>query len=57
MTLEVKHRHGQIIVIDTEGGAWWPNEAAAEQIATADDPEAEAIRICRDHPMCGTWCD
>lgn len=44
-----------ICVEDDEGGVWWPDEAAAEQIAAADDPEAEAVRICETEPNRGVW--
>lgn len=43
-------------VVDDRGGRWHPDEDAAAQIATADDPETEAIVICMDEPMRGTWC-
>jgi hypothetical protein len=44
-----------IVVVDSEGGIWWPNESAQEQIYCSADPDAEAIRICTNQPTRGTW--
>jgi hypothetical protein len=42
-------------VIDEDGGQWWPSEEAIAQINSASNPEAEALRICEEDPMRGTW--
>lgn len=42
-------------VVDDEGGRWWPNAAAMDQIENADDQGEEAVRICTEEPMRGTW--
>lgn len=42
-------------VDDAAGWTWVPSDEAAEQIAAAEDPEAEALRICREEPMRGRW--
>lgn len=44
-------------VVDLEGGAWWPDAGAADDIARAADPAAEAVRICASEPMRGQWRD
>ena len=54
-TLRTETRHDTITVRDVEGGVWWPSEEAHEAIWAAADPAAEALRICRDEPMRGTW--
>jgi hypothetical protein len=43
------------IVIDTDGGIWWPNADAESEIDASDDPEAKAIEICTTTPMRGEW--
>jgi hypothetical protein len=43
------------VVIDTNGGSWWPSDEAWQQIDDADDPAAEALRICEESPMRGVW--
>lgn len=47
--------NGTWTVRDEDGGRWWPNEEAANQIATANDPSVEALQICTDEPMRGKW--
>ncbi len=42
-------------VVDEEGGRWWPDEEAAAQIDASSNPESEALRICEEEPMRGTW--
>ena len=42
-------------VTDSEGGIWWPSDEAAEEIESAEDPKAAALRICEAEPMRGTW--
>ena len=42
-------------VVDPEGGRWWPNEATAEEIESAEDPAAKAVEICDREPMRGQW--
>lgn len=37
------------------GGRWWPDEAAALQIAESSDPAATALRICREADHRGEW--
>ena len=44
-----------IVVRDTEGGIWWPNEDALAEINASDDPEVSAIEICENEPMRGVW--
>lgn len=55
MSMIAQHYDGQIVVQDTDGGIWWPNEEAAAEIAAADDPEEVAIEMCESVPMRGTW--
>lgn len=43
------------VVRDANGGVWWPSDEASEAIEGAADPEAEALRICREEPMRGVW--
>ena len=42
-------------VIDSDGGVWYPDYTAECEIDVADDPAAEAIRICNRNPMRGSW--
>jgi hypothetical protein len=42
-------------VRDPAGGVWWPDEDAAAEIESADDPAATAVRIATETPMRGTW--
>jgi hypothetical protein len=47
--------HDTIVVCDTEGGTWWPDEDAESEINAAANPEAKAIEICDQEPDRGTW--
>lgn len=42
-------------VRDAAGGLWYPDDETVDQIRSAKDPEAEALRICQEEPMRGTW--
>lgn len=53
--LTVEVRDGVYVVVDAEGGVWWPHEAASREIEAAADPEALALRICNETPMRGEW--
>lgn len=44
-------------VLDTEGGRWWPNNEAIDEINSSDSPEQTALRICKEEPMRGHWID
>lgn len=44
-------------VVDPNGGRWWPNDAATEEIDASDDPEQTALDICDNAPTRGTWHD
>ena len=46
---------GTIVVRDTEGGIWWPNEEAQAEINAADNSDEAAIEICENEPMRGVW--
>jgi hypothetical protein len=42
-------------VDDSDGGRWWPDDEAQEEIQRNDDPAARAVALCRDEPMRGEW--
>ena len=44
-----------LVVVDTEGGVWWPREEAAAEIEAAEDPAQAAIEMCQAAPMRGVW--
>ena len=44
-------------VIDTAGGVWFPDEDAQAEIRKHPNPPAKAVKICRDTPTRGVWCD
>lgn len=48
-------RDGSYCVRDADGGVWWPSAEAEEAILAAESPKDEAVRICSDEPMRGTW--
>lgn len=53
--LTADYSHDSWRVEDPDGGVWYPDETAAEEIASADDPAARAVHICRTQPMRGEW--
>ena len=57
MSLIAELTDGKWTVRDTDGGRWWPNDAAAEEIDLADDPKQAAVAMCEAHPMTGEWRD
>ena len=42
-------------VEDTEGGVWWPNDEAQQEIQSTGDPKSAAITMCAETPMLGEW--
>lgn len=54
-TLTAELRHDVWTVADSEGGRWWPNEAAAAEIAASADPAAAAVRMCDEQTDRGEW--
>ena len=46
--LRIETRHGETVVVDRDGGVWWPSEAA---IALSDDLRV----VCATRPMLGEW--
>ena len=54
-TLTAITSNDEIGVEDSEGGIWWPNEEAAEEIMAAEDPAAAAVEMCETDPMRGVW--
>jgi len=54
-TLSTTTLHDTICVVDDEGGTWHPSPEAAAEIDASSDPEATALRICREAPMRGEW--
>lgn len=53
--LTTENNWGTICVHDEAGGVWWPSDEADVEIEASEDPEATALRICREQPMRGTW--
>lgn len=43
-TLSLTDRDNTPVLVDAEGGVWWPTDEAAEIILGAEDQLAEAIR-------------
>lgn len=54
-TLTASTMRDGVCVADQAGGVWWPAESTQAIIQAADDPEAEAIAICRRNPGAGIW--
>lgn len=48
-------RNDIIVVIDSDGGIWWPSAETSDEIRRAENPEALAVEICESAPMRGTW--
>lgn len=44
-----------VLVVDTDGGTWTPDETTQAEIQAASNPAAKAVEICRTSPMRGTW--
>ena len=55
MTLHTERMDDHLVVVDTEGGVWWPLEEAAAEIAAAEDAAQAAIEMCQAAPMRGVW--
>ena len=55
MTLHAERMDGRLVVVDTEGGIWWPLEEAAAEIAAAEDAAQAAVEMCQAAPMRGVW--
>ena len=55
MTLYAEVMDDHLVVVDTEGGVWWPREEAAAEIAAAEDAAQAAIEMCQAAPMRGVW--
>ena len=47
-SLRIDTLHGETVVIDPDGGVWWPSEAA---IALGEDLRV----VCATRPMLGEW--
>lgn len=46
----------RMTVEDSDGGRWWPTDAAQEAIDASEDPEGEAIRLAESHDRkMGEW--
>ena len=45
----------RLVVVDTEGGVWWPSEDAAAEIEAAEAPAQAAVEMCQAAPMRGVW--
>lgn len=55
MTLHTERMDGRIVVVDPEGGVWWPLEEAAAEIEAAEDAAQAALEMCQAAPMRGVW--
>jgi len=55
MTLYAEVMDDHLVVVDTEGGVWWPREEAAAEIAAAEDAAQAALEMCQAAPMRGVW--
>jgi len=44
-------------VEDTDGGIWWPDDDAQEEIAESRDPERSALQMAQRQPRRGIWKD
>lgn len=42
-------------VKDSEGGVWWPTDAAQAEIQASADPEQAALEMCETSPKRGEW--
>ena len=55
MTLHAERMDGRLVVVDPEGGVWWPSKDAVAEIEAAEDPAQAAIEMCQAAPMRGVW--
>ncbi len=55
MTLHAERMDDRLVVVDPEGGVWWPSKDAAAEIEAAADPAQAAIEMCQAAPMRGVW--
>ena len=55
MTLHTEIMDDRIVVVDTEGGVWWPSKDAAAEIEAAEDPAQAAVEMSQAAPMRGVW--
>ncbi len=55
MTIHAERMDDRLVVVDTEGGVWWPSEDAAAEIEAAEDPAQAAVEMCQAAPMRGVW--
>ena len=47
--------YGQIVVADSSGQIWWPDEEAEREIASSADPERTALDMVMSQPLRGIW--
>ena len=55
MTIHAERMDDRLVVVDTEGGVWWPSEDAAAEIEAAEDAAQAALEMCQAAPMRGEW--
>jgi len=55
MALHTETMDGRLVVVDTEGGVWWPLEEAAAEIEAAEDHAQAAVEMSQAAPMRGVW--
>ena len=55
MTLYAEVMDDHLVVVDTDGGVWWPLEEAAAEIEAAEDPAQAAVEMSQAAPMRGVW--
>ena len=55
--MEARETDGQWSVVDLDGGVWWADSDADQEINDSANPEATAIRICEEEPTRGEWHD
>lgn len=53
--LTAERLHGTWVVVDPEGGHWWPDEATHAEIERERNPEQHAIALCLTDPSAGEW--
>ena len=55
MTIHAERMDDRLVVVDAEGGVWWPSEEAAAEIEAAEAPAQAAVEMCQAAPMRGVW--